>query len=150
LLAINDIKKNFPGYEIGFSDHSLGFEAALGAVALGAKVIEKHITLNKKMEGPDHSSSSEPKEFMRFIKGIRKLEQSLGHGRKVILNCELKNIRPARKSIVARTKIKKGERFTEKNITTKRPADGISAEKWENILGKKAKRNFDTDEKISL
>ena len=149
LLAIKTMEKelNLP---IGYSDHTDGIEVSIGAVALGATVIEKHFTLDKTLEGPDHKASLEPKELKMLVDGIRNIEKALGNGIKVPSSSEKKNIPIARKSIVAKTNIKKGDIFTEENLTIKRPGDGISPMKWYNVLGQRAKKDFVADERIEL
>jgi len=142
--------KNFFKTNVGLSDHSLGIEAPLAAAALGAKVIEKHLTLNKKMKGPDHSSSLEPDEFKLMVKSIRNVEKCLGNGKKIPSSSEKKNINIARKSIVASKIIKKGEIFSVNNLTTKRPGDGLSPMLWNILIGKKAKKIFLKDQLIKL
>ena len=136
--------------DIGFSDHSLGVQASIAAVALGAKVIEKHLTLSKKLKGPDHKASLDPKEFKFMVKSIRIVEKTLGDKIKKITKSEKKNIRIIRKSIVAKKNIKKGEKFTIENITTKRPGVGLSPIKWKKVIGTKAMRNFNYDDLILL
>ena len=136
--------------KIGLSDHSLGIEVPLAAVALGAKIIEKHFTLNKKLQGPDHKSSLEPKELKNMVNGIRKIEQAMGNGIKRPSPSELENISVARKSIVAFKKIKKGEIFTTKNLTTKRPGNGLSPMFFNHLLGKKSEKNFKENDKIRV
>lgn len=136
--------------DIGYSDHSPGVEASIAAVCMGAKIIEKHITLNKKMKGPDHKASLEPQEFKYLIDAIRNVEASFGVYQKKITKSEKKIILIARKSIVASRYIKKGEIFSSKNITVKRPATGISPMKWFNVIGKKAKKNYLEDEFIKI
>ena len=111
--------------EVGYSDHTLGIEVPIAAVALGAKVIEKHITLNKKLKGPDHKASLNPIEFKKMVKQIRKLETMMGNGKKVLQKCEIKNMLIARKSIVAKKNIKQGQLFSNLNLGIKRPAGGI-------------------------
>ncbi len=142
--------KNATGIEnIGYSDHTDGIEVAIAAVALGAKVIEKHFTLNKKMEGPDHIASLEPLELKAMVKAIRNVETIIaGSGIKETTPSEQKNIAIARKSIVAKNDIVAGEIFTEKNITVKRPGTGISPMQWHSIIGKVAKKDFATEEQI--
>lgn len=142
--------KNFFKTNVGLSDHSLGIEAPLAAAALGAKVIEKHLTLNKKMKGPDHSSSLEPDEFKLMVKSIRNVEKCLGNGKKIPSSSEKKNINIARKSIVASKIIKKGEIFSANNLTTKRPGNGLSPMLWNILIGKKAKKIFLKDQLIKL
>ena len=128
----------------------MGIEIPVAAVALGAEVIEKHFTLDRDMKGPDHRASLEPKELKEMICAIRNVEKALGNGVKVPSLSEAPNIAVARKSIVALKKIKKGERFTEENLTTKRPGKGISPMCWQEILGKEAARDFEEDEMIEL
>ena len=142
-----NIKKKF-GTEIGLSDHSLGIEVSVAAVALGANVIEKHFTLNKNSPGPDHKTSINFLELKRMIKSIRNIEKSLGDGVKKVSSSEKKNINIVRKSIVAKTNIAKGEIFSYENLTTKRPGNGLSPMKIDNIIGKKAKKNFFKDQQI--
>ncbi len=147
--AMLDIKNNF-GTAVGFSDHTLGLEAPLAAVSLGATVIEKHFTLDKSMEGPDHQASMSPDELVALVKAIRNTEVALGDGVKRVTESEAKNKDIARKSIVAKVEIKAGETFTEENITVKRPGNGISPMKWYEVLGQVAKRDFSLDELIEL
>lgn len=149
LKAMLEIKEKF-GVEIGYSDHTEGIEVPIAAVALGATVIEKHFTLDKNMEGPDHKASLEPNELKAMVRSIRNIEQALGTGHKTISESERKNIEIARKSIVAAKDIKEGDIFTEDNITVKRPGNGISPMEWENIIGKVAKRDFQEEELIEL
>lgn len=149
LKAMLEIKEKF-GVKIGYSDHTEGIEVPIAAVALGATVIEKHFTLDKNMEGPDHKASLEPSELKAMVKSIRNIEQALGTGHKTISESERKNIEIARKSIVAAKDIKEGDIFTEDNITVKRPGNGISPMEWENVIGKVAKRNFQEEELIEL
>lgn len=136
--------------DIGFSDHSRGIEIPFAAVALGAKVIEKHFTLDRLMEGPDHLASIEPDMLRKLVKGVRKIELALGSYVKAPTEAEKPNIISARKSIVAKTTIHKGDIFSEENLTTKRPGDGISADKWDFIMGKVSRLKFNPDEKIVL
>jgi N,N'-diacetyllegionaminate synthase len=149
LLAMLTIKEAFK-VKVGYSDHTLGIEVPIAAVALGASVIEKHFTLDKKMEGPDHKASLEPHELKAMIDAIRNIEKSLGDGIKKPSKSELKNKDIARKSIVAKREIKKGEIFTEDNITVKRPGNGISPMRWYEVLGKVASRDYKEDEIIEL
>lgn len=135
---------------IGYSDHSIGNEAAIASVSLGSKIIEKHITLDKKLPGPDHKASMNPSEFRDFVKSIRKVEIMLGKNERIISKIEKKNFKIARKSIVASKNIKKGEKFSIDNITTKRPHGGIDPMRYEQILNKKAKKNFNKDEFIKI
>ena len=143
------IKKKFK-VNIGYSDHTEGIEVPLVAVALGAKIIEKHITLNKNLSGPDHKASITPWELKKMVEGIRKVTVALGNGVKKVSSSEGKNIQIARTSIVAAKKIKKGEKFTSKNLTIKRPGNGISPMKLFKVIGKIAKRRFLDDELIKL
>ncbi len=147
LNAMNTIKQKL-GVSIGYSDHTLGIEISIAAVALGAKVIEKHFTLDRNLPGPDHKASLEPIELKKMVDSIRNIEMALGNGEKTPSESEKKNTIVARKSIVAKTNIKKGELLSEKNITTKRPGSGISPMKWEEVLGQKAIRGFSKDELI--
>lgn len=149
LKAMLEIKEKF-GVKIGYSDHTEGIEVPIAAVALGATVIEKHFTLDKNMEGPDHKASLEPYELKAMVKSIRNIEQALGIGHKTVSDSERKNIEIARKSIVAAKDIKEGEIFTEENLSVKRPGNGISPMEWENVIGKVAKRNFQEEELIEL
>ena len=135
---------------IGFSDHSLGVQASVAAVALGAKVIEKHLTLSKKLKGPDHRASLDPKEFKFMCQSIRIVEKTLGNKIKKITKSEKKNIYIVRKSIVASTKIKKNERFSNLNITCKRPGTGISPLFFKKLIGKKSVKNFNQNDLIRL
>jgi N,N'-diacetyllegionaminate synthase len=149
LRAMISIQDEF-GVEVGYSDHTLGTEVAIAAVGLGAKVIEKHFTLDRNMSGPDHKASLEPEELIRMVAGIRSIEKALGHGDKVITQNELLNRDVARKSIVANRDIQAGEVFTESNLTTKRPGTGISPMEWDEIVGTKAKKNYVKDDLIQL
>lgn len=149
LKAMLTIKERL-GVGVGYSDHTLGIEIPIAAAALGAEVIEKHFTLDKKMEGPDHKASLEPDELQAMVKAIRNIELALGDGEKKPSESEKKNIDIARKSIVARCDISKGETYTEENLTTKRPGKGISPMRWNEIIGQKAIRNFSADELIEL
>jgi N,N'-diacetyllegionaminate synthase len=135
---------------IGFSDHSLGVQASIAAVALGAKVIEKHLTLNRKLKGPDHIASLDPNEFKFMTQSIRIVEKVLGDKIKQITKSERKNISIVRKSIVASTKIKKNERFSNSNITCKRPGTGISPIFFKKLIGMKSAKNFNKNELIKL
>lgn len=147
--AMLDIQRNF-GTKVGYSDHTLGLEAPLAAVALGATVVEKHFTLDKNMEGPDHAASMAPDELKALVKAIRNTELALGDGVKKVTESEAKNKTAARKSIVAKVPIKAGEVFTADNITVKRPGSGISPMRWYEVLGQTAKRDFSLDELIEL
>lgn len=149
LRAMNTLREKFET-EVGYSDHTVGFEAAVAAAVLGASVIEKHFTLNHNMEGPDHKASLEPEEFEVMVNNIRLIEKALGDGVKQPAEAEKKNIAIARKSIVAAKDIKKGEVLTEDNITVKRPGNGISPMRWFEVLGTEAVRDFGEDELIEL
>ena len=149
LRAMLDIKQRF-GCRVGYSDHTLGIEADIAAVALGAEVVEKHFTLDKNMEGPDHKASLSPSELMEMVSSIRRTEQMLGSGHKGVSFSERRNIAIARKSIVAARDIAPGETFTEENLTVKRPGQGISPMRWYDVLGQRAKRAFAEDEMIEL
>lgn len=150
LKAMLHIQKEF-GTEIGYSDHTLGIEVPIAAVALGAKLIEKHFTLDKTMEGPDHAASLEPEELKNMVKAIRNVEQAIaGSGLKEPSPSEIKNINIARKSIVAKTDIRKGEVFTENNLTVKRPGNGVSPMKWDEVIAQTAGKDFLADELIEL
>lgn len=138
------------GVTVGYSDHTKGIEIPLAATALGAAVIEKHFTLDRQMEGPDHKASLEPQELKEMIQSIRHIEQAMGDGEKRPSKSEKKNIPVARKSVVAKTEIRRGEVFTEENLTLKRPGTGISPMKWEEIIGRKADRDYREDEQIGL
>ena len=132
----------------GYSDHTLGIEVDIAAVAMGASVIEKHFTLDKNMDGPDHKASLEPDELRAMIQSIRNIELALGSSIKKMSKSESVNIEVARKSIVASCEIKKGEIFSEKNLTTKRPAKGISPMKWDDIIGSVATKDYKEDEML--
>lgn len=149
LRAMNTLAETFH-LPVGLSDHSIGIEVPIAAVAMGATVVEKHFTLDRNMYGPDHKASIEPDGLTAMIKAIRNIEVALGDGKKVCSPLERKNIIVARKSIVAKRDIKKGEILTEENITTKRPGNGVSAMKWFDVLGTKAVRDFGEDELICL
>lgn len=150
ILAINDLKRNFPNVKVGFSDHSVGYIAAIAATVLGIELIEKHFTLDKNFEGPDHKASANPEELKALVKNVRRIEVMAGNGTKIVTESERKNKIVARKSIVALTKISAGEVFTENNITCKRPGNGISPLHWYDILGKTAERDFNEDELITM
>ena len=149
LRAMNELKKEF-GVSVGYSDHTVGIEVPIAAVAMGAEIIEKHFTLDKNMEGPDHKASLEPDELKAMVSAIRNIELAMGTEKKMVTVSEQKNMLVARKSIVAKKKIKQGEVFTEENITTKRPGSGISPMKWYEVLGTKAIRDFEEDELIEM
>jgi N-acetylneuraminate synthase len=149
LRAMQTMKEYF-GIEVGYSDHTEGIEVPVAAVALGATIIEKHFTLDRNMEGPDHKASLEPNELKAMVESIRNIEKALGNGEKAPTKSEKKNITIARKSIVAKKNIRMGEIFTEENLTVKRPGIGISPMEWNKVLGTKAARDFQEDELIEL
>ena len=149
LKAMQTMRDVF-GLEVGYSDHTKGIEVPVAAVALGATVIEKHFTLNRNMEGPDHKASLEPEELKAMVDSIRHIEVALGTGDKTPSPSEKKNIFVARKSIVAKIKILKGEFFTKDNITVKRPGSGISPMRWHEVIGTQAVRDFEEDELIEI
>lgn len=149
LLAMNDIRDRL-GVRIGYSDHTKGIEVPIAATALGAEVIEKHFTLDKNMQGPDHKASLEPDELKAMVDAIRNIDAALGNGEKHVTDSERPNIVVARKSIVAARNIKAGEVLTEDNITVKRPGNGISPMHWDEVIGKTAPRDFIYDELIEL
>ena len=149
LLAMKTLSKK-TNLAVGYSDHTTGVETAIACVALGGTVIEKHITLNKKMSGPDHKASMNPEEFSKFVSLIRNTESLLGSYEKRPTTVENLNKKLVRKSIVAKKLIKKGEYFSEKNITSKRPEGGLSPIYWDYLIGKKSKKSFSINEFISL
>lgn len=149
LNAMLTLKNKF-GTDVGYSDHTKGIEIPIAAVAMGAVVIEKHFTLDRNMEGPDHKASIEPYELENMIISIRNIEQALGNGEKKPVESELANKTVARKSIVAARDILKDELLTNDNLTTKRPGTGISPMKWYDVLKTKAIRDFKEDELIEL
>lgn len=148
LNAMQSLKRQLR-LSVGYSDHTQGIEVPIAAAALGATVIEKHFTLDQKMEGPDHRASLEPEELAAMVRGIRNIEKALGSGEKGVTPSEIKNRAVARKSIVAAGSIRKGEQFTEDNLTVKRPGNGISPMNWFEVLGKTAKRDYIEDELIA-
>ena len=147
LNAMLTIQKEFD-VAVGYSDHTLGIEVDIAAVAMGASCIEKHFTLDKTMEGPDHKASLEPKELKELVSSIRNIEKAFGSSEKKPSPSESVNIDISRKSIVAKIDIKKDEKFTDKNITTKRPGNGISPMKWDEIVGSIAQKDYKDDELI--
>ena len=147
LLAISTIKKEL-NYKVGYSDHSIGFECSVAAVALGATTIEKHITLNKKMDGPDHAASTEPIDFKKFVTAIRNTKKALGDGVKNPSEIEIENSKLVRKSISAKIEIKIGELFSEDNLATIRPGTGINPMRWEEFLGRRATKQYQAGETI--
>lgn len=149
LLAMKTMERE-TGKECGYSDHTLGIEIPIAAVAMGAPIIEKHFTLGRAMKGPDHKASLEIDELKRMILAIRNIEYAIGDGDKRVTSSENENIIVARKSIVAARDISKGEIFSEENITTKRPGNGISPMRWYEVLGNKAGKDYKKDELIGL
>jgi len=149
LSAIKKIKSIFKT-KVGYSDHTAGIEVSLAAVAMGASIIEKHFTLNKGMVGPDHKASISKLELLQLVNSIRNIEKSIGTSKKNLTGSEKENLLIARKSIVAKLAIKKGEIFTEDNITTKRPANGLSPMLWDKVIGSIANRNYKPDDFIKL
>lgn len=147
LLAMRTMSDAF-GLPVGYSDHTKGIEIALAAVVMGACMIEKHFTLDKNMQGPDHKASLNPRELCELVAGIRKIETAMGTGIKSPTESEKPNIIVARKSIVAARHIGKGETLTSENLTTKRPANGINPMEWPLIMGQKANRDYAKDESI--
>ena len=147
LRAMQTISQSF-GVSVGYSDHTDGIVVPIAAVAMGATVIEKHITLDRGMEGPDHRASLEPSQFAAMVQGIRSIEQSLGDGIKRPTTSEQANLAIVRKSLVAARPIQAGDLFTAENITAKRPGVGISPMNWDAFIGRKAKRTYDLDELI--
>ena len=148
LRAMQSIKEKF-GVAVGYSDHTVGIEVSIGAVALGATVIEKHFTLDKNLPGPDHKASLNPDELHTLVIGVRNLEIALGSSKKTPTASEIANLLVVRRSIVASRNIEIGEVFSEINITTKRPGTGITPMKWDRLIGSKAIRNFLPDEEIT-
>ena len=149
LRAMKTIGDHF-NINYGYSDHTLGIEVPIAAVAMGASVIEKHFTLDRRMEGPDHKASLEPHELIKLVTSIRNIEQALGDGIKRCSNSERVNLTVARKSIVAAENIKIGEIFNEFNIAVKRPGNGISPMHWDELLGQTATKNYKKDDLIEL
>lgn len=149
LMAMLDIKNNF-NVEIGYSDHTLGIEVSVAAVAIGATVIEKHFTLDRNMKGPDHKASLEPYELRKMTIAIRNIEKALGDGKKKLSSSEAKNKNIARKSLICKTFIREGECFTEENVIAMRPGNGLSPKLWDEVIGKKAKRDFNENEMVEI
>ena len=149
LTAMIELYDQF-GLPVGLSDHTPGWECDVAATVMGAQVIEKHFTLDKSLPGPDQKASLDPAEFAAMVLAVRHAEAALGDGHKHLTASEAPNKAIARKSIVAARQIKAGEVFTEENLTTKRPGDGISPMRWHEILGQTAKRDFAEDEKIEM
>lgn len=148
--AICNLQTAFPQYEIGYSDHSVGAVAAVMATAYGVRFIEKHFTLDKNFPGPDHKASATPEEMKTLVENVRRAEVMLGCGEKIVTASERKNKIVARKSVIAKRKICKGEIFTEENITCKRPGNGISPMRWYDVLGMRAECDFEADTLITV
>lgn len=149
LRAMEQLAALHPG-AVGYSDHTVGIEVPVAAVAMGARIIEKHFTLDRNLPGPDHKASLEPAELASMVSAIRNIELAIGSGKKHVSDSERPNIVVARKSIVAATDIRKGDLLTENNITVKRPGNGISPMKWDAVLGTAAIRDFLADELIEI
>jgi len=149
LKAMLTIRNEF-GVKVGYSDHTLGIEIPIAAVAMGATIIEKHFTIDRTLPGPDHIASLEPDELKAMVIAIRKTERAMGSGIKEPSSSENKNMEIARKSIVAKKSIKKGEKFTTRNITVKRPGTGISPMNWDALLGQNSNKNFNIDDLITV
>ena len=149
LKAMITLRNHF-GCSVGYSDHTRGIEIPIAAVSMGAEIIEKHFTLDRNMEGPDHKASLEPDELKSMVDAIRNVERAFGNGIKVPSESEKNNIPVVRKSIIASRDIKYGEILTKDNLTTKRPGTGISPMKWNEIIGTKAIRDFEEDELIEI
>lgn len=147
LRAMLEIRDKL-GVRVGYSDHTRGIEVPVAAVALGAEVIEKHFTLDNRMEGPDHKASLEPAELAAMCRSIRNIEEALGDGHKRVSESERANIVVARKSIVAARAIAEGELFSEENLTVKRPGNGLTPLAWDRIMGRRAERGYAADEPI--
>lgn len=149
LRAMHTLREAF-GVGVGYSDHTRGTEVAVAATALGAIVIEKHFTLDKSMPGPDHVASLDPHELADLVKGVRHVAMALGSALKKVTPSEKKNIAAARKSIVAARKIHKGETLSEENLMVKRPGNGITPMRWDEIIGKSASKDFNPDDLITV
>ncbi|NOT22155.1 MAG: N-acetylneuraminate synthase [Nitrospiraceae bacterium] len=149
LRAMRTISETFH-VAVGYSDHTLGIEVPIAAVALGATVIEKHFTLDRTLPGPDHKASLEPHELKAMVAAIRNIEQALGDGIKRVSPSEVKNKAMARKSLVAACDIRTGEIFSDANLTVKRPGTGLSPMRWDDVVGRKAPHDFAPDELIEL
>ncbi len=148
LNAMLTIKQAFPGINAGFSDHTLGIEVPIAAVALGATIIEKHFTLDKSMTGPDHLASLDPHELADMVKAIRNIERAMGHGRKEPTDSELQNLKIVRKSLVAKTAIKKGDTLSQLNMAIRRPGNGIPPSRWGDIENTIATKDYQSGDLI--
>ena len=149
LRAMRSIQRAF-GVDVGYSDHTPGIEVAIAAVAMGACVIEKHFTMDRKLPGPDHKASLEPDDLVAMVSAIRNIEIALGDGIKRLTQSEARNKPVMRKSLVASEKIKAGEIFSTTNITVKRPGTGVSPMRWDEVIGRTASRDFAEDELIDI
>lgn len=149
LKAMLTLKNEF-GVKVGYSDHTKGIEVPIAAVAMGAEIIEKHFTLDRTLPGPDHVASLDPHELKAMVDAIRNIEKAVGEGYKTVSSSERKNIAIARRSIVAATDIKKGDLLSEGNLTIKRPGNGVSPMRWDEVLGTCAVRDFKEDELIEV
>lgn len=149
-LKAMDTLRNAFGLVVGFSDHTPGIAVPIAAVARGAAIVEKHFTLNNNLPGPDHKASLEPEELKKMVEGIRQIEDALGHSCKMPTTSESKNKVVARKSLMTNRAIGKGEKFTEENLATKRPGNGISPMHYWEWLGKTAERDYEQDERVGL
>ena len=147
LNAINTIRNEFK-INVGYSDHTLGIEVSIAAVSIGAKIIEKHFTLDRSLPGPDHSASLLPDELKSMVLAIRNIEIAMGNGQKIPSESELKNISNVRKSIVVKKRIYKGELFSKENLCVKRPGTGLSPMLWNEIIGTKAEKDYEMDELV--
>lgn len=150
LNTIKTLQSEFPRFRIGFSDHSLGSAAAIAVASMGITVIEKHFTTDNTLPGPDQHASAMPKTMKELVDGVRVVEKAMGSGMLIPTETEMENRIVARKSLVAKTHVKKGDMFSESNITVKRPGDGISPMEIDSLLGKISLNNYDVDEKISF
>jgi N,N'-diacetyllegionaminate synthase len=150
LKSMLTLKTAFPGVSVGYSDHTLGIEIPIAAVAMGATVIEKHFTLDKTMKGPDHRASLDPDELKSMVQAIRNIEKAMGSGVKSPSPGELQNKSIARKSIVATRSISRGEQFSSGNIGIKRPGNGVSPMRWDDVLLKSSSREYEIDDLIEL
>ncbi|ABM00537.1 N-acetylneuraminate synthase [Shewanella amazonensis] len=148
LRAMLTIQNAFPGVKVGYSDHTLGIEVSVAAVALGASIIEKHFTLDKAMPGPDHKASLEPAELKALVQAIRNVEASLGDGRKLPTSTEMVNRKLVRKSIIANTYISAGTEITADMLDVRRPGDGISPSRWDEVIGSIAKKDYQSGDLI--
>ena len=149
LTAMQTIKKAI-GVEVGYSDHTMGIEIPIAAAALGASIIEKHLTMDQNLPGPDHKASIMPEKFKEMVNCVRNIDIAMGDGVKRLTESELSNVKSVRKSIVASRVISAGENFSEKNVTVKRPGTGLSPMRWDDVIGCCAKKTFKKDEFITI